>query len=233
MRPSRLALALAALLAVPAWGARSFNGTTQYLVHNAGPNVTRPMTYAAMFNPAALDVNYTVLSTGQAASNDHFVRLSLAGTTNRVAAGSADTSAVVAATSTTAYSAGAWQHGTAVFNSATDRRAFLEGGSKGTNATSRNPAAPDRTTIGVTHRLTLLNFLNGSVAFAAMWDVALTDDEVAILGKRFDPRLVRPDQLRHYWPLIRDADIDIVGGKNMTPTASPGVSTNPRIFMAD
>ena len=66
-----------------------------------------------------------------------------------------------------------------------------------------------------------------------MWDVALTDDEVATLAKGVCPLFVRPGNLLAYWPLIgnNSPEIDCVGRFEMTLTNSPGTSAHPRVYM--
>lgn len=40
----------------------------------------------------------------------------------------------------------------------------------------------------------------------AIWDVALSDAEVALLSRGASPMLVRPEALVEYWPMIRAAE---------------------------
>jgi hypothetical protein len=42
---------------------------------------------------------------------------------------------------------------------------------------------------------TASGFLNGAIAYGALWNVALTDDEHMSLAKRFPPRRIRPSAL--------------------------------------
>jgi len=45
------------------------------------------------------------------------------------------------------------------------------------------------------------NPFDGLIAEVGIWDVALTDAEIASLAKGFSPLLVRPQNLKGYWPL--------------------------------
>jgi hypothetical protein len=47
-------------------------------------------------------------------------------------------------------------------------------------------------------------FDDGTICEVALWNVALTADEFAALGKKVSPLLIRPTALVHYWPLIRE-----------------------------
>jgi len=75
--------------------------------------------------------------------------------------------------------------------------------------------------------------LTGSVAAVAIWDVALTDADVAQLVAGFSPRRVRPQSLRWYAPLVRDLSV-VKQAVNpisaLAGTASPTVSDHPRSY---
>jgi hypothetical protein len=73
--------------------------------------------------------------------------------------------------------------------------------------------------------------MSGSIAEAAIWNVALTDAKVAILAAGFSPLFVDPQSLVAYWPLVRDTDDDVVGGYDMTAYNTPTVASHPpKIF---
>lgn len=61
------------------------------------------------------------------------------------------------------------------------------------------------------------SLLNGDMCFGALWNVALTDAEIASLVKGFPPRRVRPQSLQWYAPLVREPGI-----RRMNKSASPG-----------
>lgn len=137
--------------------------------------------------------------------------------------------ATSSAVSSTTHSANTWHHATAVFASATDRRAFLDGGGKGTNAVSRLfTATIDRTLLG--RRLRTNSYsqpVTGRLAECAIWNVALTDDEVYSLGRGYRASLIRPSALILYAPLIRDV-IDFARGVTLTAVGTPTVIEHPR-----
>jgi hypothetical protein len=64
--------------------------------------------------------------------------------------------------------------------------------------------------------------MEGRIAEAAIWNVALSADDAASLAAGASPLTIRRDALVGYWPL-RDADGDIsaVNAYTMTPTNSP------------
>lgn len=141
-----------------------------------------------------------------------------------VAAGNVST-----AVTTAGYSSGVWNHAAAVWTSATDRAAFLNGGSKGTEATSRTPSGIDR--VGLAGRRTSGT---GDVALAeiGVWDIALADADVARLAAGLSPLLVRPASLVACWPIrALSTEIDVVGGFGMAPAGSSSAFAHPRIVM--
>jgi len=65
-------------------------------------------------------------------------------------------------------------------------------------------------------------YFSGRIAEPAVWDVSLSDDEIALLAKGFSPLFFRPQNLAAYWPLIALEDInDRIGGFNMTAVNTP------------
>lgn len=70
---------------------------------------------------------------------------------------------------------------------------------------------------------------NGTIAEAGIWNVALTDAEIASLAAGFTPGQVRPQSLTFYAPLLRDL-IDVRGGRTITNINSATVATHPRVI---
>jgi hypothetical protein len=108
------------------------------------------------------------------------------------------------AQTTTTFILSTWNHACGVFAAANDRRVFLNGGGKGTDSTSRTTSGYDRTCIGALMRASSGNYMSGYIAEAAIWNAALTDEEVAVLAEFVSPLSVRPQNLIAYWPLVRD-----------------------------
>ena len=136
-----------------------------------------------------------------------------------------------AAQTTTGYSANTWHHACGVWAAADSRSAYIDGGSKHTQTSSRTPTSLDLTYIGANEfSSSPTNYMSGSIAEVGIWNVALTDAEVAILAKGYSPLFVRPQSLVLYIPLIRDNDEDLIGGLSFTANGSPTVSAHPRVF---
>lgn len=149
------------------------------------------------------------------------------------------------AESTSGYSVDTWHHAAAIFTNKTDRRAYIDGGSKGTDAVDRRPDPADisHTQIGMMKRAANIYYpMSGRIAEAAIY--VLTDYPGATLPDKADhfetqvlPALAAgycplffPLGLVAYWPLVRDQDYDPVGGYDMTAFNTPTVGPHPGIM---
>jgi len=135
-------------------------------------------------------------------------------------------SSVEGATST-GYSTGTWHHFLGVFASSTDRRVYIDGGSKGTDSTSIVPAF-----IGGVTKISLAaegasNGIDGDIAEVGVWSVALSDADAVLLStNKYAPPLVETASLEAYWPLIADDDDASGNGLHMTAVNSPTFGTH-------
>lgn len=182
--------------------ARSGWSTSNFLRYNAAILTATPMTMAAWINPASLGSTRIIMggfNSGGADTN----RFSLVqSNTNAITATSRQASTGSVATATGTISVGTWTHACAVFASSTSRAAYFNGGGKGTNATASTPASINRTSIGVIDSSTQTNSYDGSIAEAALWNIALSDTDVASLAAGASPLTIHPEALVGYWPLI-------------------------------
>lgn len=145
----------------------------------------------------------------------------------------------VRATATASISANTWHHGCAIFVSVTDRRVLLDGGNKGTDATSRSPTGLNRLSFGARRSSAPDLYLSGKIAEAAIWDLSkwpgATNSDKADNFERIIPSLAAgftPDNyplgLVAYWNLIRGLN-DRIGGYNLTANGTV-VAAHPRII---
>jgi hypothetical protein len=72
-------------------------------------------------------------------------------------------------------------------------------------------------------------FFDGNLADIALWNVALTDGEIASLAKGFKPTRIRPQSLVFYAPLIRNLQ-DTRGGRAITNNNAATVADHPRVI---
>jgi len=119
-----------------------------------------------------------------------------------------------------------WHHAAGVFYATNSRAAFLNGGSKGTNATASTPTVTDvyLATYGA-----LGLYLSGTLAEAGIWNIALTDNEVRWLAQGHPPWRIRRDHLVGFWlPFADRTDRDFSGrGYHMSPTNTPTWGPDP------
>jgi hypothetical protein len=70
---------------------------------------------------------------------------------------------------------------------------------------------------------------NGQYAEVALWNVALTDADMASLSKGFKPYRVRPQHLVFYAPLVREI-IDPRGGRTINAINAVTIEPHPRVY---
>jgi hypothetical protein len=214
--------------------ARAFNdAATQYLQRDGTvPIAAAPLTMSAWFNSDDATINQCVLAVLDKDLNaNHFSLQAFGGVAGDPCGFEANDGATSGAITTTGFSANTWHHLLGVENATNDRFCLLDGGGKGTSIVNRVPAGLDRTTIGYLNRLNPLQIFSGAIAEAAIWDVALSEPEGALLAKGFSPLFVQPQNLVAYWPLIRDDDNDWVGGFDLTAFNAPTVATHPPLIV--
>jgi hypothetical protein len=206
------------------------DGTGDFLSFAGVPLSGVPFSVACWFNPGNITVNFCLASLTDGTNTNQFL-LSARGDValDPVQAQASDAGGVNSANSSTSFSAAVWQHACGVWASATSRSAYLNGGGKGSNVTSRTPTGLNLTRLGMTG--TGGGALVGSLAECAIWDIALSDDEVAILAEGYSPLLVRPQSLVACWPLIKNANvIDLIGGRTLTVNGNPTAARHPRVI---
>lgn len=208
---------------------RSFDGTDDFIGGASSPETGLPLTIAAWLYPTTTVINWSA-ATLSTASDGSAAWLGLAGSTGQIRAGiRTGGGAFGIAISSASATANTWNHACAVFTSNTSRAAFLDGANKGTNTTNRALSTLDRTTIGARGTSTgETEFFPGLIAEVGIWEIALADEDVARLALGFSPRLIRPQSLVFYAPLIRDIQ-DIRGGLTLTTTGTT-VADHPRIY---
>lgn len=210
--------------------AYEFNGTNQSILATSAPGTGEPLTISAWFVSDSSTTRTVIASV----SGLDFFALVQDGTktgdpicATKYSSGT-DTGEAV---SSTGYTVGQWHHGCAVFASNASRTVYLDGGGKVENTTNR-PSAINitRTAIGALARSPLAAFFDGRVAEVGIWNAALTDGEVASLAKAVSPRLIRPQSLVFYAPLVRDL-MDLRASLALTNNNSATVTNHPRIYL--
>ena len=104
---------------------------------------------------------------------------------------------------------GTWNNAAAVARSATDRELYVNGVSNGTSATSVTFPDPNNVNIGREFKGSgASQYLDGSAAQCAIWDVALTVSEIQLLNIGVTPDKIRPNHLIFYTPVSNNAPLE-------------------------
>lgn len=217
--------------------ARSLASTSSQSLYQTASIPTYPYTLACWIHPTsdAIMAPMSVLDAGGDGRNyDAIILLSSGfGTTVRAQSSDAASLAVFAVTSTT-WTINAWNHVVAVFAAANDRRIYVNGGGKGTETSSRSPTMLS-VEIGCSSTgaptFARGNYFNGRIGEATVFNVALSDDEVASLynnGIAIDPSLVRPDAIANYWRMLQDdGDVNYWTQTGLSTLNSPTYGDHP------
>ena len=227
-------------LALNLLGARSFSPTSDFLRNTADtpPLTGTPLTFSCWFRTVDSDAADTIFSIGNATISSHYWRIAInlpeTSPPNPVefrTRGSANSSAE----SQTEVSANTWHHACGVSASDSSRAVYLDGGGKDTSASTAVPTEAINSTV-VGARSNLGAEWDGDIAHCAVWNVALSDEECATLAAGVSPLRVHRDGLVAYWPINghggSSAEIDIVGGVNLTVNGTPSVTEEPPPFFS-
>lgn len=187
----------------------NLNGSSQFLSAGSAVVTGPPATMGGFFKPTNITTAGVLVGVMEGGSTNNELYILIAGTFggDPIQAASKDTT-TSGAVSTAGFIAGEWQHAVARFSSTTSRDAYLNGGNKGSNTATSSPVNIDSTHIGSLNRPTDIFFFDGDVAEVFIYNVALTDAEIAWLGKGYSPLTLthRIKNLVLYKDLIRAID---------------------------
>lgn len=210
--------------------ARGFtDAADNYLSYGFALSSAYPLSFSCWFYPTVKDVDhYALVTMADTAVVNQWLGL-YPNSLNSVNMSVRNVNGY-SATTTTMFNLNTWNHTLGVLESSTSRYVYLNGGGKATDTnTCAFPTGLDNTIIGALIRTTTLQTISSRVAEVAIWSVALGDVEAVALAAGISPLAVRPQSLVAYWPLFTDADIDIVGGYDLTDYNSPTVADHPPV----
>lgn len=206
--------------------ARSFVvGNTEYLRVTNSPVTAEPVTLAcwAKLNSVAA-THRTAMSIGEVAAGDYHA---LQVTNTIVWRARSWDGAAQEAIYTAAVALESWHHLVAVFAADNDRRIYVDGDRGTDDANAVVVGAFGAVSIGVSADSTPYGYMDGEVAEAAVWDVALTDNEIFQLAQGTPVVFVRPQSLGAYYSLF-ETDRDFWRSiYNMTAINAPGWAPHP------
>jgi len=218
------------------------DASNEYLYVNQSSFATYPFAICTVFRMDA-DVTASLIDIADKDVNTSYHRIlamdSGGGSFLRASSNAPATGGGASAISTSGWTIDTWHHAGAIFAAANDRRIFIDGGSKGTNATAKTPTNLERTWIGELAALGGAANMSGDIAEMAIWDLtnwpgATASDKadnfekaIASMAKGFTP-VHFPLGLKAYWPLVRSLN-DRIGGYNLTANGTT-ISAHPRII---
>lgn len=172
----------------PAWVGSEFGSTllfddanTEYLGTTPTPVSAPPFTMACWFTADDLTASLTLMSIADASTGDDWHDLQVRGTIggDPIAAASRHVGAAAArATTTTGIVANEWFHGCGVWAATNSRSVYLNAAGKATETTAIVPVGIDRVGIGLRYDSTPAVYYSGHIAMPAIWNRALSDEEV-------------------------------------------------------
>lgn len=213
----------------------TLNGTTQYISTTTATITAYPFTLFAYFNPTATGVAYYIFDV----SNDtapvlNAYKLRAAGdSSNNVRLTVGDGSTSDATSTSTTFSATTWQRASYVGTSATSRDVRLNNAGIGSGSTNLTATGISKTYVGVTNLNTVLSgFFSGSLAYVAIWNVALGATDRAFLEAGRNPFFVQRAALKTFVRLDSavSAVTDTTGLCTWTAVAAPTYSTSPGLM---
>lgn len=212
---------------------------SNYLNYASGVVTATPLTMCAWAKTSITGADQTIVSIKNSVGTRDINIFSLrVSTGNAVNANTGDGSNNSSASTSTTISADTWFHACAVFASSTSRAAYLNGAGKGTNTGSRTPSGVNRTSIGVVNGTAVYDPFapagTGDIAEVAIWNIALSDADVASLATGVSPLLVHPEALVGYWPLIgnNSPENNLLSNTSvMSITGSLSAAAHPRIIL--
>lgn len=129
-----------------------------------------------------------------------------------------------------AYTRGVWHHGCAVFSATNSRTSYLDGVAGAVSTVNISLPNVDTYCIGAFKTATgFSGFSNALVAEAGIWSAALSAAETASLAKGVSPRLVKPQSLIFYAPLMREL-VDEARAIALTNNNGATVANHPRVY---
>ncbi len=202
------------------------NTNSEYLEIDQSPVAGMPLTLACWFYATNNFDNHTLINIcDQDVPDQYFGLYARGGAAGDPVRAMSFDGTFGPADSTSGFNTNTWHHACGVFTSSTLRTAFIDGGNKGTDTVSVSPSGIDRISVGRNGDSTPSNYADARVASVVVYDVALSDAEVAALALHVSPLMVRPQSIVAYWRLVRGLQ-DVVGGYDLTAFNTPAVNAH-------
>jgi hypothetical protein len=219
--------------------AYEYNGTNQYLsatvaAFNAISSTASVRAYATQQTDGR-----AIMQINRSSSGDIAIRYGILSTiessTRRVNVISQSTSGNARSTYTNnAMSLSTWHQTAVTQSSTTNLVGWLDASNANTQINTGSPNPTALTFVAIGARISAANgtiglYWPGRLAEQAIWNVALTDDEIVALSKGFKPSRIRPQALVFYVPAIRNIQ-DVLNAVTITNNGTATVTEHPRVY---
>jgi len=217
--------------------ARTFNGNTaNRLTRSDVLGLTNwPFTFACWAKPVNLTANHSLINFGFLGASSPYVYLWLDGSTSGdpLRVGYVNPG-IAGINSSNSFTANAWNSCVGIYQS-TSATAWLNG-TKTTSSFSAQTfsSSLNATGVGVLNRNTLAIPMNGAIAWAVVWNAALTDAEAQAFCSGAHPYTIRPGNIVAFWPMTGGTDADEkdqIGGYHLTETGTVTAESSPLISL--
>ena len=205
----------------PTFARKFIAGSSQYLEVSSAALNSYPLTMACWFNRTSNDILSALMSIGTNGGSERVVMF---------AGDSANSNHVIAATqisnvqTSTGYIANTWSHAAVTFSSS-PTCAYLNGGGKGSGTLADSLAAANSTNIGCRWSTTRGAFADASIAWPAIWNIALGDADIARLASGAHPLTVRKEAIVAFWDFDgREKEFGIKAAYPLTNSGSVPVN---------
>jgi len=205
------------------------------LIWNVTPVTAAPLTFACWgFTDAGAGVLSTMISITDTSEDNEFFSLYFDGdnTNVRFRATSFFAGDGIAIT-TTSFSTNTWHHCCGVARANNSRDAYIDGGSKGSGATLVTPINLDTIGVGIRPGSPNNDAMSGRILWPAIWNAALTDEEVQILANGTHPYSVRGGNLVWFASLHQttlannESHREIKTPRTVDTRSGTGIAVNP------
>jgi hypothetical protein len=197
------------------------------VINGSAPIFDYPLTISCWFKTSLNNTNQILVGlydTGNISNCALLLR-----PTGLVAVSSRASSSTVFANTSGTHTTNTWHHACGVWSSSSNRTVYLDGGNTGNNTVTRVLNNVVNINIGNSTIVGSVG-LQGDICEVAIWNIALSLDNITTLSKFISPYYISRNNLVFYSPLIRNIQ-DLSGTTNISSANSPSVSAHARMYL--
>lgn len=207
--------------------ARDLDGSSDFLEATVSQGI--PLSFGCHYYVAAANFADTIMAVDTSGAQGHMVRM------YTTAAGGVVVNSVQSPvqkdfTTTGVLNTGSWEIALVVVHSATERYLYSSTAARGGSSSepSISPSDMNRVVLGAMNwGAPKIQHLDGSVAWAAVWNGALSQASAEAFVAGAHPLLIEPEILKEFWPIYGHTapEIGLLGAGTMAVTGSTEVAS--------